>query len=331
MSYLEAPEFLGKTALSADEPLQELVPANPSPRRRVSNKQLDELRARLSGRDHQILEVLQAFNLATVDQIRRQVFVGHASQDSAKRIARRCLKRLHAHDLLEPLGRRVGGIKAGSSGTVWTLTPLGHRLIGAPKRKSRYQPSITHIRHVLAITELATDLIDTGRNQALSIDITTEPDCWRSVGGQPVLKPDLFAKITGTDTELVWWIEIDRGTESSTVIRRKLEACGRYWLGGQEQGTTGVFPLTLWVTPDAARADFIRNVMTETPTAPSQLFAVTTASEALSVLTDFGEATTAEAESTVTKDSQADDGHSDLHHDADRHHHERPSIQGDQP
>jgi hypothetical protein len=31
----------------------------------------------------------------------------------------------------------------------------------------------------------------------------------------------------------------------------------RYWQSGREQAETGIFPFVLWVTPDAARADFL--------------------------------------------------------------------------
>lgn len=290
-SYLEAPEFLGRTAVSADDSLRIPVSARTTKNPTVGRRQLEALRDRISPRDHQILNLLRRYRLSTTDQIQRQLFVDHRTQDSARRIARRCLRRLAEHGLLEGLGQRIGGIKAGSSSIVWTLTPAGHRMVGTAVRKVRYEPSITHIRHLLAIAELATALIEHSRTHSYELEIETEPTCWRNFDDQrQPLKPDLYTRTADRAIELFWFIEIDRGTESSTVIERKLATYTSYWHTGIEQQRNQIFPKTLWIAPDTKRANFITNTIHQAAsrgTAEANLFAVTTNHDAVDQLIDL--------------------------------------------
>ena len=163
-------------------------------------------------------------------------------------------------------------------------------MVGTPVRKVRYEPSITHIRHLLAITELATCLTEHARSHSLELDIETEPSCWRTVAHrrQP-LKLDLYVCVANTAVELRWFIEIDRGTESATVIARKLNDYATYWHTGTEQDRHGVFPKTLWIAPHQGRANFLADAVNRATQGrvEAALFAVATNDNALDQLTDL--------------------------------------------
>jgi len=140
----------------------------------------------------------------------------------------------------------------------------------------------------LAITDLAVALRSAKRSPTLNeLEIETEPTCWRQPdsGSGPALKPDLYTRLRFTDVELSWFIEIDRATESATVLRRKLIAYDRYWRTGTEQRRHDVFPRTLWIAPDRHRAAFITDVIDASPVEP-QLFSVTTTEHAIPVIID---------------------------------------------
>lgn len=86
---------------------------------------------------------------------------------------------------------------------------------------------------------------------------------------------------------MFWFIEIDRGTESGTVIDRKLKAHDSYWRTGTEQSLHSVFPKVAWIAPDRTRAGFIHG-RSHHQTLNHQLFVTVTADDAVSLLTDLG-------------------------------------------
>ena len=266
--------------------------ANDSPKRRVGRRQLDELQDRLSDRDKQVLHSLQQFRLATTAQLQVFHFADHASDATARRVANRVLTRLFDLGAITKLNRRIGGFRAGSAGQVYTLTPVGHRLLGTEGRKRFHEPKAHHVHHTLAITDLAARLIERSRTDGLEIEsLQTEPSAWR-ITDQLTLKPDLYLTVADEQTELAWFIEIDLATESSTVLTRKLQVYDDYWRGGQEQAANGIFPKVLWIAPDQTRAEFIARAIAEAVRRNGiepQLFAVATTNQAIEQLTDFGE------------------------------------------
>ena len=127
---------------------------------RIGRTGLHRLRSQLSDRDMQILLSVRSFRLLQIQHIKRLHFVGHATDGSASRICRRVLKRLSDLRLLTRLDRRIGGQRAGSAGFVYSLSPLGHRILGTPTRHRHREPSFGFVAHTLAIAELATSLIE---------------------------------------------------------------------------------------------------------------------------------------------------------------------------
>ncbi|MDB9846210.1 replication-relaxation family protein [Acidimicrobiales bacterium] len=250
------------------------------------------LQTALSQRDVAVLTTLREFRLGTIAQLHLMHFHGHASPATAKRVTRRVMTRLMRHGLVDRLERRIGGVRAGSAGFIFRLSPVGYRVVGDQTRKRRWEPTAHHVHHTLAITELAAQMFERSRVSGWAVEkMQAEPMCWRSFGAvnQSLLKPDLHLVVANDDFELSWFVEIDLATESGTVLTRKLTTYSQYWRSGEEEANSGVFPRVLWIAPDKTRADFIERVIRSDRAIEPGLFMVTTTEVALDVLTDFGD------------------------------------------
>ena len=233
---------------------------------------------------------LKTFRLATVLQLQAIHFAGHASDVTARRLTRTVLTRLREQGLVERLQRRIGGLRGGSAGHVYQLAPLGHRLLGNPTRKRSNEPSLHHIEHTLAITEVAAGLHAWQHRGGGEIEaLEAEPTCWRSDPNSllATLKPDLYAQLSDVSYELRWFIEVDLGTESSRVLARKLRTYTAYWQSRIEQDAHGVFPAVIWLASDERRAAFIERTITDTKDIEPRLFSVHLLADAQAELTRF--------------------------------------------
>ena len=77
------------------------------------------------------------------------------------------------------------------------------------------------------------------------------------------------------DLEQRSFVEIDRGTEGSSALRRKLSGYLDYWRSGAEQQAHEVFPRVVWQVGNDKRADVLRALIDELPASSRLLFAVT--------------------------------------------------------
>ena len=109
-------------------------------------KSASALQGHLTDRDIALLLDVERFRLLTTRQIQRLHFPSaplgpHISMSSATRTTTRVLGRLEEHGAIGRLQRRIGGIKHGSSLTIWQLGPAGDRFLrarrGDPERGSR--------------------------------------------------------------------------------------------------------------------------------------------------------------------------------------------------
>lgn len=241
---------------------------------RVGRRRLANLAEELGDRDRQILGFLDAYKYATTSQLARRHAHEFGSARSAIRQTNRQLSKLERYGLLRRLERRIGGIRAGSASTIWTLTTAGRKTTltadasddqsSAVRRVRAVEPSMSFLDHTLAVTEVAIQLDELVHGGHLaSVTASTESACWRRyVGpaGQPVwLKPDLAA-VTGTTDgfEDHWFVEVDRATENPARIVTKCRSYTDYRSSGREQADVGVFPAVLWVVPDERRRDQLR-------------------------------------------------------------------------
>ena len=119
---------------------------------------LEKLAEKLPPRDLNVLRDIEARRYMTTGQIRRLRFTGTGTPTSDKNVTYRTLNRLKGHGLIVPLDKRIGGVRSGSSETVWALSPLGWRILhldedGQP-RKRVFEPSWRFAKHTLATTEI---------------------------------------------------------------------------------------------------------------------------------------------------------------------------------
>jgi hypothetical protein len=257
--------------------------------RRISQRQLAVVASSLAAVDKAVLGSLEWVRLASGSQLLRLHF---AERPSAERQARRHLARLVELRLLARLTRRIGGVRAGSSGFVYALDVAGQRLLAAGSNNHRHPwtPGVPFLAHALAVTEIYVKLIEAERRGLVEVlGFAAEPRCWRSftgAGGVPAtLKPDAFLRLGLGDYEDSWFIEVDRATEAPSTLARKLDLYRRYWQSGREQSRHGVFPRVLWIVPNEQRKGLVVELTATQPAEAWSLFQVVTDEQALAPLT----------------------------------------------
>jgi hypothetical protein len=259
--------------------------------RRITSTDLDTIANRLSSRDHAILTDLDRTHVLTGEQLQRLHFTSIDAGAQA-RDRRRVLQRLTDLDLVSTLDRRVGGIRAGSAGHVYTLTPAGRRLQALQrgqqltKRLRRaHTPGAPFLAHALMISEIYVELVEASRNQNFHLStFQGEPACWHPAGDGHYLHPDAYLVLATPTHQDCWWLEIDQATESLPRIKRK---CRTYldFLTHGGLGPDEVPPRILFTTPDAQRTDAIQKVITKlTTTETNHLISVTTHEGAPNIL-----------------------------------------------
>jgi hypothetical protein len=251
----------------------------------MKNNDITTVIEQLSDRDLHILEALRTHRVLTTALVRRLHFpVGtelrdrgdkvHATAMAASVAAIRVLARLESHGLVARLHRRIGGVRAGSSGIAWQLGSSGERLLralyGESARRRYSEPSSTFIAHTLAAADLAIRLQELARQGVVELTkLEAEPECWRTFigphGARQWLKPDLFAITAGGDYEHHLFIEVDCATEHTPVIARKALQYQQYARSGLHQQEHGLFPVVLWVVPDAKRRAAIEAALSAEP------------------------------------------------------------------
>lgn len=254
---------------------------------RVRRERLLELAGIVTPRERQVVELVDRLRLVSHAQLAALLRdpTSPASPASQARNARGLLAGLTDQGVLARLQRRVGGVRAGSSGHIYYPGPVGQRLVaywqgdGLTRGRVRPDPGTRYIRHRLGVTQLYVDVqlaVCAGRLDVLTFDV--EPDCWRTsldgLGGRTVLKPDAYLRVGLGAYEDRYFIEVDLGTESRPVLRRKLRAYLDYFNSGVEQTAEGIFPRVLLLTNSDARAESIVELCGRLPAESWHLFAV---------------------------------------------------------
>jgi Replication-relaxation len=261
------------------------------PRRRLSASQLAAISEQLSPRDHEALRTVSRFRVMSGAQL-RELLWDEVSPNARARVARRGLSRLVRLGVLEPLSRRVGGERAGSASTTFAVGRAGQYLLQSGRRvRAAYTPGARYLAHALAVAQLYLDLVSAEREQRAEPEIfEPEPECWRpymvGFGARQVLKPDAFLKLAIGDYEFSWFCEQDMATEALTTVKAKALRYQEYFRSGTEQAERGVFPRVLWIVPNTARAEAVRETLAQLPADAHRLFAVTATADALALLTN---------------------------------------------
>jgi hypothetical protein len=259
--------------------------------KRLSASALVELAAELSPRERAITTTAQRLRLISGKQLERLFFASGANPASNARLARRTLARLVEHGALGRLERRIGGVRAGAAGAVYFTTARGQRLVaywqgrGLVRPGSAFEPSATFARHVLAISESYTALVEADRAGTVElIDFQGEPACWLSyagAGGRQWVKPDALVRLGAGEYETRAWLEVDCGTEGRGALTRK---CRAYLTAYRAGVVADVFPKIVWVTTTEKRVELLGEVCGSLPAEAWKLFVVTTPDRMLDVL-----------------------------------------------
>lgn len=260
--------------------------------RRLTTAHLATLADQLSDRDRAILADLEHTRVLTGAQLQRLRFA-HIEASARARDRRRVLTRLTNLGLVATLERHVGGIRAGSAGHIYTLTPAGQRLLAVQRgqqpparlRRSR-TPGAPFINHALAISDIYVTLVEASRTHNWRLTtFDTEPACWHPIGNGRYLHPDAYLVLATPTHQDCWWLEVDQATESLPRIKRKCRSYLRFIIHAGT-GPDGVPPRTLFTTPDHQRAQTINEVITKlsTETGTKQLICVTTGLDASTFL-----------------------------------------------
>lgn len=238
----------------------------------------------LSERDLAVLADLARVRLLTGRFVER-LQLSEGSPLTRARRTRSLLQRLNDMGLVTRMERQVGGVRAGSSGFVYALAANGQRLttghgpVGGVRRRRPWEPARLFVDHILAVSEVFVDLREAEREQRIELlAFEAEPACWRHWHGQSnealILKPDAFTVIGSGDFEHSWFVEVDLGTESRSVIKRKAMVYAHYWRSGEEQRQRGLFPRVLWLTDTERRRDDLTEALASLDPELWQLFQV---------------------------------------------------------
>jgi hypothetical protein len=259
------------------------------PRGRVAR-----LRDKLGERDLAVLESLAKLRLLTGAQVQR-LHAADGSPVTQARRARALLHRLSDLNLVVRLGRRVGGVRAGSSGYVYGLSGYGQAVLDTAgtlggRRRRVWETKPDFQDHVLSVADTYIGLVEAERAGSLELlDFQAEPPCWRRFAGPHgqiiTLKPDAFVRLGVGDVEHSAFVEVDMGTESGPSIARKCGVYASYYNTGIEQAAHDVFPRVLWLANGDTSARRITKVLTSLPRDAQHLFHVTFLADAVSVLT----------------------------------------------
>jgi hypothetical protein len=254
-----------------------------TPAPRLSAAGLERLRWELSPRDWAVLHDIDRCRLMSGRQL-QWLHVGEG--ETAARAARRLLARLSRHGLVARLERRVGGLRAGSSGYVYGLGATGVRLLrpDAPRRRL-HEVRDGFLSHTLALADLYVSLRQAEQRGGLELlTVETEPRSWRRLGDGDSLKPDLHVVIGIGEEALHSFVELDQGTEHSPALLRKLRQYETAYRSGAVEAEGGVFPRVVWLVPSEHRAAQLRRLI-GSPRLTAELHAVALQTEALAVLT----------------------------------------------
>lgn len=200
---------------------------------RVRTGHVAWLADRLSPRDWAVLATVNRLHLVTGGQLQRLHFADLATEGASRSSRARTLARLVRWRILLPLPRRIGGQGHGSAELVYALDTAGNRLLRLAASNHNQlvrirRPAVPGERwtnHVLDVAKLYVELVEVDRVGRLTLrDFRAEPAAWWPDGLGGWLKPDAYTAVSNGEVDHLWWIEVDRGTESLPTVQRKLRA-----------------------------------------------------------------------------------------------------------
>lgn len=225
----------------------------------------------LLSRDNAILSFVARFGQATTAQLREVFFYDKAAKSSCTDV----LRRLRTQGMLSNVYVRLSRESKGGS-------PMGCYQIG-PEAWKLYYPGSSYkavrnqakLAHTLAVTDMYVQALRAEREGLLTISsYAVEEDAWISVGGanlHPDLHLELYLPLTNEDYPV--WVEVDRDSEGTADILRKLR---RYLLALEHSAEYPYerFPSVLFLVEHSYRYEAIARLLRRVPEAPEGFFSV---------------------------------------------------------
>jgi hypothetical protein len=258
---------------------------------RLTTARLTQLAQQLPSRYTTVLPHLARTRVLTGAQLDRLLATAQETTQSTARVRRRIMHRLRDCGLVATLERRIGGVRAGSAGHIYTLTTAGHRFIEIkntqsilPRRRHAQAPGKLFIAHTIAISEIYVRLVEESRTHNFRIaTFATEPCCWWPQGNGNYLRPDAYTVLRASTHSDCWWLEIDNNTESLPRIRQKCSTYLEFFhLGGV--GPHNAPPRVLFTAPDQQRTAAITDTISTVSAPTTEMITVTTHKEAAEYL-----------------------------------------------
>lgn len=238
-------------------------------RTRVTAVRLRELAAELPTRYVALLRHLAAARVLTGAHLDELLGEPDTSPATSRRVRRRITARLSEAGLVSMLPRRIGGVRAGSDGHVYTFTHTGRRFLALldgesdpPRARYLAEPTFPFLAHALAVSDMYVHLVTRSRNGIFRLTrFITEPTCWWPLGNGSSLHPDAYLMLDSPTHTDCWWLEVDQSTETTPRLRTKCRA----YLTHATSGGTGpddVLPRVLFTAPTQQRTEVITAVIT---------------------------------------------------------------------
>lgn len=249
---------------------------------RLSQRRLQELAGLLGPRDRTVLDALGAVRILSGSQLERLAF-DEIAPSARGRIRRRVLGRLIECGLVVTLDRRVGGVRAGSAGLVYALSAAGQRLLAiesdtrTTRRRQPHTPGALFLTHALAVSEIYAGLVQTVRRvPGLRVEHFAVESAarWKpSRSEEQILRPDALAILALEEVEDVWWLEVDRSTESLPRLNGMLHRYLEFAVSGSV-GPGGVVPRVLISVTSPQRQAAVKGLIRRLPPPADELFVV---------------------------------------------------------
>lgn len=261
-------------------------------RSRVTATYVADLATQLSTRDQAVLRDLARVRVLSGNQLERLHFddLASANRDRARR---RVLNKLIAWRVVTTLTRRIGGVRSGSAGLVYSLDTAGQRVLrlldheGERAVRRPWTPGTLFLDHSLAVSELYVALREAERAGLLELSaFSAEPASWQRTASLGTIKPDAYTLLAHGDIEDAWWLEVERSIKSRNTLRRKLSL---YLLAAQAgvTGPDGILPRVLVTVLNEQRLETMQEIIGDLGPAAQRLISVTLYHQAVEYLAEI--------------------------------------------
>ncbi len=263
-------------------------------KRRRDHRLAQPNRMRLTERDRQIIEAVHRFRVLRQDQVQSLFFGG-------KSTAQRALARLYDHGFLE---RKFVPVIYGRSPTLYVLDRRGAELLRAERGYDElvWYPSSRELKsdfleHTCAINDVRVAVTVAAREQGYDLftwqseaDMKSDYDrvSLRTSSGKTQIMPivpDSYFALATPRGRTHFFLEVDRGTETSERFKTKVRAFLAYYTSGGYERRFGTRSLrVLTVVPGARRLANLKAVTEAAGGERSFWFALSTSVTAQTIL-----------------------------------------------